>query len=94
MPKQRTPGRPNKHARTAKLLITTFAIAATMAGCAALNAQADLLALFAPAIVVNIDDLAPASSADSHMLTLTNQHAPDNDHRSTQPLRRSAGQMR
>ena len=47
MPKQRTPGRSNKHVRTAKLLITAVAISATMVGCAVLSARSDIQAIFA-----------------------------------------------
>jgi len=93
MPKQRTPGRSNKHVRTAKLLITAFAISATMAGCTALNARSDIQAIFAPAIIVDIDDLATPNSVDSLSLTVTNQVAPDDDP-PTQPPHGSRIQIR
>jgi len=94
MPKQRTPGRSNKHVRTAKLLITAFAISATMAGCAALNVLSNAQAIFAPAITVDLDDLATPNWIDSLKLTMTNQVAPDNDDPTIQPSHRSTIQLR
>jgi hypothetical protein len=94
MPKQRTPGRSNKHMRKAKLLITAFAISATIIGCAALNARSDAQALFAPAISVDIGDLATPDSGDSLRLTVTNHMISDDERTPTQPPHRSIIQMR
>ena len=94
MPKQRTPGRSNKHVRTAKLLITAVAISATMVGCTVLSARSDIQAIFVPAIVVNIDDLATPSSVDSLRLTVTNHIAREDAATPTQQPNRSLSQMR
>ena len=93
MPKQRTAGRSTKHVRTAKMLITGFAIAATMAGCSALKARSNAEAIFVPAITVDIDDLAAPSPAASLRL-MVNSHMTPDDVTPTQPPARSRTQMR
>ena len=94
MPKQRTHGRSNKHVRKAKLLITAFAISATIVGCAALNARSDVQALFAPAISVELGELATPSSGDVLRLTVTNHITSDDESTPTLQPHRSIIQMR
>jgi hypothetical protein len=94
MPKQRIPGRSNKRVRIAKLLITAFAITATMAGCAALNTQLQTNAIFTPAIVVDIDDLPTPSSVDPLRLRVTNHLSPDEGDAPAQQSGHSPSQIR